>query len=292
MTARILVRVEGLDKWLGSEDRINSVILYLDDRPLASVKAEPTGPADGTVRTLAFDLRRNGDAPQELEAWRRILISARRASPNSVHLSVGLPDRGPIASEVQLYLKRAKAGYEALVWVGLVLAISAVVLLAWRTELLRDAGPVPKGGGKRTFSLGRTQMAIWFCLVLVGWVYISLITMSAASVSGSILILLGISAGIGLIAVEIDSQKTSDCGPSKGWLKDILSDENGISFHRLQMFIWTLALGVYFTVSVFKDLLMPEFDSQLLILMGISSGTYLGFKLPEKSSTPLPSVRG
>jgi len=27
---------------------------------------------------------------------------------------------------------------------------------------------------------------------------------------------------------------------------------------------------------------MPEFDNTLLALMGISSGTYLGFKIPEQ----------
>jgi hypothetical protein len=30
---------------------------------------------------------------------------------------------------------------------------------------------------------------------------------------------------------------------------------------------------------------MPEFDASLLTLMGISSGTYLGFKFPEKLKT-------
>jgi hypothetical protein len=27
---------------------------------------------------------------------------------------------------------------------------------------------------------------------------------------------------------------------------------------------------------------MPEFEGTLLVLMGISNGTYLGFKIPEK----------
>ena len=48
------------------------------------------------------------------------------------------------------------------------------------------------------------------------------------------------------------------------------------------MFAWTLILGVIFIGSVYKDLAMPEFNVTLLGLMGISSGTYLGFKFPEK----------
>ena len=43
-----------------------------------------------------------------------------------------------------------------------------------------------------------------------------------------------------------------------------------------------LSLGVIFVASVYKDLAMPEFNATLLGLMGISSGTYLGFKVPEK----------
>jgi hypothetical protein len=64
---------------------------------------------------------------------------------------------------------------------------------------------------------------------------------------------------------------------------DILSDSHGgVSIHRFQMFAWTLVLGVIFVGSVYTDLSMPEFNATLLGLMGISSGTYLGFKVPEK----------
>jgi hypothetical protein len=66
------------------------------------------------------------------------------------------------------------------------------------------------------------------------------------------------------------------------WYQDLLSDENGISFHRLQMALWTLVLVVVFIRAVYSDILMPDFDATLLGLIGISSGTYLGFKFPEK----------
>jgi len=51
------------------------------------------------------------------------------------------------------------------------------------------------------------------------------------------------------------------------------------------MFVWTLVLGVIFVGSVYKNLEMPEFSATLLGLMGISSGTYLGFKVPEKQGS-------
>jgi hypothetical protein len=71
---------------------------------------------------------------------------------------------------------------------------------------------------------------------------------------------------------------------SQRWYLDLLSDENGISFNRLQMAIWTLVLVMVFIRAVYADILMPDFDTTLLGLMGISSGTYIGFKLPEKPS--------
>ncbi len=50
------------------------------------------------------------------------------------------------------------------------------------------------------------------------------------------------------------------------------------------MLLWTVSLGLVFIVGVYQKLAMPEFDATLLALMGISSGVYLGFKIPEKQT--------
>lgn len=72
---------------------------------------------------------------------------------------------------------------------------------------------------------------------------------------------------------------------SKGIITDLLDDGDGISFHRFQIAIWTIVLGAVFVWGVYRNLTMPEFDASLLTLMGISSGTYVGFKFPEKPKT-------
>jgi hypothetical protein len=69
---------------------------------------------------------------------------------------------------------------------------------------------------------------------------------------------------------------------SKGFLRDILADSTGYSFHRFQIFAWTIILGIIFVSAVYNSLNMPEFSPTLLGLMGLSSGTYIGFKFPEK----------
>ena len=72
-------------------------------------------------------------------------------------------------------------------------------------------------------------------------------------------------------------------------LMDLLSEEDAsagqgrvITFHRFQIVVWTLILGTVFVSEVFTKLAMPVFDTTLLTLMGISSGTYLGFKVSAK----------
>jgi hypothetical protein len=72
---------------------------------------------------------------------------------------------------------------------------------------------------------------------------------------------------------------------SEGFFKDILNDGDGISFHRFQIAVWTLVLGSVFVWGVYRNMSMPEFDASLLTLMGISSGTYVGFKFPEAPKT-------
>jgi hypothetical protein len=69
--------------------------------------------------------------------------------------------------------------------------------------------------------------------------------------------------------------------PWKGVMHDLLSEGGLISFHRFQIFVWTLVLGIIFIVSVYHELSMPQFSATLLGLLGISAGTYVGFKLPE-----------
>ncbi len=69
---------------------------------------------------------------------------------------------------------------------------------------------------------------------------------------------------------------------STGFLRDILADSSGYSFHRFQIFAWTIILGIIFVSAVYNNLNMPEFSPTLLGLMGLSSGTYIGFKFPEQ----------
>jgi len=77
---------------------------------------------------------------------------------------------------------------------------------------------------------------------------------------------------------------------STGFWNDIFSDGGNIRFDRFQIVVWSAVLSVVFVNSVWARLAMPNFDATLLTLMGISSGTYLGFKIPIDSPTPARDV--
>lgn len=68
---------------------------------------------------------------------------------------------------------------------------------------------------------------------------------------------------------------------SEGFFRDILSDGHGYSLHRFQIVIWTAIMGLLFIYRVYYELTMPEISPSMLALMGVSAGTYVGFKIPE-----------
>jgi hypothetical protein len=191
-----------------------------------------------------------------------------------------------------------------------VLLCVELLLFGWRSNMLRDGN----GAAKPPFSLAKHQMAVWFVVVVGAYLFVMMTTGAAAATSATALILIGISGATGLTAIAMDTGKRDaamakkatlleekatvtdptrraaidaellalEPAASKGWLKDLLSDENGVSFHRLQIAVWTIVLVGTFVVAVWRTFAMPDFDATTLGLMGISSGMYLGFKFPEK----------
>jgi hypothetical protein len=84
----------------------------------------------------------------------------------------------------------------------------------------------------------------------------------AAAIVLSTLILFVIAIGR---AVEAQTPSSATAGTSRGFIPDILSDSSGYSFHRFQIFAWTIVLGIMFISSVYNKFTMPEFSATLLI---------------------------
>jgi hypothetical protein len=310
------------------------LVLYLDDRPLADLVAFP--PTDPAGSTLRFTLKRT---EKSREPW-AFLLGTPGWQPRETKVSIGLADGYAFPSDaapVKLaVIPRARFTFWALL-LGLMLI--AFLVLAARSDLLRDADPPPPGGtARRAFSLARSQAAWWFFLILASYLFIGLITGDfSTSITGTVLVLLGISAGTVVGSAAVDASKSTPVdqanralttevltaqveqvktrlallqptdapqavaaalqaaqsqlkvaqNETENFMVDILSDANGVSFPRFQIAAWTVVLGIIFVSEVYRNLAMPTFDGSLLSLMGISSGTYLGMKIPEPK---LPTV--
>ncbi|WP_425219050.1 hypothetical protein [Ralstonia solanacearum] len=159
--------------------------------------------------------------------------------------------------------------------------LGGLLILGAKADLLRDP-PRANATGARPFSLGRVQMAWWFAIIVWSYLYIWAQTGSPPALSPTLLSLAGISGATGVASVAIadTQQTTSPAHVSFFW--DLTTDKNGPTLHRFQMLAMTVILGVVFIVNTVKrDALPLDFDGTTLGLLGISAGTYLGFKIPE-----------
>jgi len=152
---------------------------------------------------------------------------------------------------------------------------------------------------KPSFSLGKSQLAFWTVIIVSSFIFVYISANPQKFISPVLdavnLTLLGIAAGTTILAKAIDNSQQNNQGatipqqdyPSQGFLIDILSDENGVNIHRLQNVIWTAIVGAIYIAFVATSLLLPTdkvITTQLLILMGISNGAYLGLKASENKS--------
>jgi magnesium-transporting ATPase (P-type) len=168
--------------------------------------------------------------------------------------------------------------------VVILIIIGMFLILAKKTDMLRDSG-LPPTTGRKPFSLSRMQMALWFIVIISSWLLLYVCLHRFNNLSESVLILMGITAGTGVGCVALDTNKTTtQCSPSRGFFTDLVSYNSGVSLFRFQNVAWTIVLILVFIRTVIFYLKMPDFDSTLLMLMGISSGTYIGGKVTEKKN--------
>jgi len=285
---RLSVHVQNFPALLKQvNDNCSGIILFINGMPIKGLQPESCDKNTGHVRYL---LRRTEDSEV---AWHKLLGSPHHYAKD-VSISVGSDPQFSIPSDVNAFkLEAVPRAWFFLFMVLAALFIFFVAMLCRRTAIIRS-GVTSVPAHQRPYSLSLFQMVFWFALVIVAYVFMWLINDELDTITESVLALIGIGAATAIGATMIDKNKTQtgDAVPvmtSRGFVRDVLSDGDGISLHRFQMFIWTLVLGVIFVASVYKNLSMPEFSTTLLGLMGISSGTYLGFKVPENTAKDAPS---
>jgi len=272
----IVVKVENLQELKRLEVANKKIILYLNDIPIKGLQRESVNVSTGELRFLIIRDERTKGSLDQLICKPRLEVPATITVGFEDDFSIPTAVSGRNGMSFDVINPWGLAG-----WIMFTAAIAYLFLhLAKTTSLLRTAGL------DSCFSLAHSQMAFWTLFICSGYVLIYLITLEMPDLNSSMLILLGLSAGTALGGKVIDAGKPVPKTKGK-FLEDILQDADGYTVARLQIFIWTLVMAGIFISNVYSKLAMPEFGGTLLALMGISSGTYLGFKIPE-AKVPVP----
>lgn len=146
-------------------------------------------------------------------------------------------------------------------------------------DIARFSADKKPNGVIGTYSLARTQVAVWVVLVLGGYLYLCFtLGHFKGLITDSILVLLGINGLAAIASIGIVGDGSMKKHASRSFFQDILGDESEPSIHRLQALAWTLVLAGIFVWNVIADFRFVDFDTKLLILLGISQSMYVGLK--------------
>lgn len=252
--------------------------LFLDGLEL---KGSVGALVDRKKNLVEFDVARTST---DAEVWSKIIGQFELGwwgAHVPVHVGVGTDKEGEFDNATPAPLELMVVDLWAFILGALTFltAILALFFAAQTSAILRD------GTAGTTYSLARVQMAFWLYLITAAFIFIWLVTGDYNGVlTTQSLTLIGISASTAAMAISVDKGNTSAPPPaeSQGFWNDILNENGSVALHRLQMVVWTAILGVVFFFAIYRSFRLPEFDSNLLILMGISGVTYAGFKIQEK----------
>jgi hypothetical protein len=275
--------------------------IFLDNNEIKGINVRR---ALDQEHTFLFALNRTSENDA---AWRRLLGPV--LSNRAVTIAAGSPDGATVSAPDPIRLHFSSS------WLARVLSIFLLFffgIASWfgiKAGMLLDAGP------RTSLSLGRLQMFVWTALVVCSFLLIWTVTGSADTVTPQCLALMGIAAATAMGAKLVGSAQDSALAENltktppaaqarpeeqgigaitpvgervkklryshSTFLADLLNDDNGPTLHRMQILVWTAILATLFIVDVWRDLSMPQFSDTLLALMGVSGGTYVGFKIPE-----------
>lgn len=338
--SQLCVVVAGVAKSADPKTAAVDIPLYLNgERTMISDKARPVP----DPQLLQYPFGEHADATTDASKFWRSLLAGKTKNGTMV-LSVGLStmqtSQPSVRAKDPINFTVYKTG---ILWLGvaaMLVLFAAFVVFAASSTVLRDSATLDTTGKPNgTYSLGRTQMALWLGLTVAGFIFLWLtLGFYLHVITSAILVLLGINSVTGLASVLIDNppsganpsasppNATTTAGqqtpatnqspsatqqtaatnqsatpnqqagaqnqspppnpatmPKSTWFwQDLVCDSTGPKLHRIQMIAWTCILAIIFTWNVFWNFVFVEFDPNLLLLMGIASGTYLGFKPQEK----------
>ena len=138
---------------------------------------------------------------------------------------------------------------------------------------------------RATFSLSRTQLAVWFAFALCAGLFLFIAKADLPPLDGSLLVLLGISVGTASAGQLIGADGDGTFRPSRGFIFDLVTGpDDKQQVHRLQAVAVNLLLLVVGFIHVKQQLTYPIFDNSWLYFLGISGTAYAAGK--QLTETP------
>jgi hypothetical protein len=295
--------------------------LLLNGQPLTRAElyecgGEQAAGSSGQKTHLSGYWLRFGNADQA--TWEAAFASGRK-----LVLGFQAGDAKPILVPTELSLKKWTGATRLLAASLPILMFVVILALAFGSGALRDPGPYPARQRPYSLARTQIALWTALVALAVGWHYfatgqltaipdsiaalmgLSTFTLGAATVidaskakpAAAPAVALAGAGGAGgispILAAAVPAAPpaapTAASPPvaapiSESFLKDILTDRNGVSMHRLQMVVWTVILAAVFLDAVVRRLFLPELAPGYLAITGVSSAGYALLKIPERQS--------
>ena len=165
-------------------------------------------------------------------------------------------------------------------------------------------------GKDNRFSLSKLQATLWFFAIFFGYVATYAVRVRYGDVAAlsalpeNLMLLLALSAGgtLGskwITGYKVRAGKITKTNADRPAAGNLVADDDGYSaWNKVQLFYFTaLAFGIY-GFGLVRELqlasagsapMLPEVDTALVVLMGLSQGAYLGKKAVTDDSQQSPS---
>jgi hypothetical protein len=243
-------------------------------------------PKFGKTEDIYIQLKRGDTISQA--AWNALYSDASYFLDNNVliHASIGWEGMSQLSTSPHTSLVQVVFYYSVIfwLWIGLLaVLVGGFITLGITTNVIRE------GGKEGPYSLSLTQLMFWTVLVIAAFIYTMVLTDIPSGFNTSVLLMLGISVSTTGAASFIDNRFKKENvdvkKPSRGFIRDIFTvDGYDYSVQRIQAAAWNLVLALYFIIFTIVNKRMPEFNSTVLFLAGITSVAYISSKGPENDT--------
>jgi hypothetical protein len=226
-----LINADAYVQWAQSKDQnqasartIANLVLFIDGRQIPglhpTLSREPSedfiqgrrgGQMIVPIHWLQFNLARTVESNA---AWGALLN--RPTLYRDVAVSVGFEDLAPVLTAIGTNAPAMRLivipmnRWSATGALLIVLSLGVFLVLAAKSNLIRDPGLPAKPDGLKPFSLARTQMAFWFFLVFSTYFFIFVITGDKDTIPASILGLISVSAATAVGTALVDAAARKD----------------------------------------------------------------------------------